>query len=361
MRLNRKSIYEINIWPGFVDILGTLLIVTIFTVLISTVTQIYFNDQLEVKRGEISSLDEELNSLIKQLEIESKEKKKLKKKVANLGKSIELLEKEKLSITSNLGNLEEDLTKKKYLLKIKDKEINVLVNEKSDILDDLQEKNTKLAGLKEENKKALLEIYELNRNVEKLNKRIEDLSKLLLTSEEKDKKNKIKIENLGKRLNQALAGKVQELSEYQSIFFKRIMEAIGDREDIRVKGDRFIFPSEIFFQSGSDILELEGLAKLENVAKSLKEISKKIPKKIDWILRIDGHTDKIPINNKKFTSNWHLSSSRSINIVKFLIEQGIPPKRLVAAGFGEYSPLVNEQSEEAFKKNRRIEVKLTTR
>ena len=361
MRLNRKNIYEINIWPGFVDILGTLLIVTIFTVLISTVTQIYFNDQLEIKRGEISSLDEELNSLIKQLEIESKEKKELKKKVVNLGKNIELLEKEKLSITSNLENIEENLTKKKYLLKIKDKEIDVLVNEKGEILDDLQEKNTKLAGLKEENKKALLEIYELNRNVEKLNKRIEDLSKLLLTSEEKDKKNKIKIENLGKRLNQALAGKVQELSEYQSIFFKKIKEAIGDREDVKVTGDRFIFPSEIFFQSGSDVLELEGLAKLENVARSLKEISKKIPKKIDWILRIDGHTDRIPINNKEFTSNWHLSSSRSINIVKFLIEQGIPPKRLVAAGFGEYSPLVNEESKEAFKKNRRIEIKLTTR
>ena len=361
MRLNKKSIYEINIWPGFVDILGTLLIVTIFTVLISTVTQIYFNEQLETKRGEISLLDAELNSLIKQLEIESNEKNKLKKKVTDLGKNIQLLEKEKLSISLDLENIEEDLTKKKYLLKIKDKEIDVLVNEKGEILDNLQEKNTKLAGLKEENKKALLEIYELNRNVEKLNKRIEDLSKLLLASEEKDEKNKIKIENLGKRLNQALAGKVQELSEYQSIFFRKIKEAIGERDDIKVTGDRFIFPSEIFFQSGSDILELEGLAKLENIAKSLKEISTKIPKKIDWILRIDGHTDKIPINNKKFTSNWHLSSSRSINIVKFLIEQGIPAKRLVAAGFGEYSPLVKKNTEDALKKNRRIEIKLTTR
>ena len=361
MRLNKKSIYEINIWPGFVDILGTLLIVTIFTVLISTVTQIYFNEQLETKRGEISLLDEKLNSLVRQLEIESNEKNKLKKKVTDLGKNIQLLEKEKLSISLDLENIEEDLTKKKYLLKIKDKEIDVLVNEKGEILDNLQEKNTKLAGLKEENKKALLEIYELNRNVEKLNKRIEDLSKLLLASEEKDEKNKIKIENLGKRLNQALAGKVQELSEYQSIFFRKIKEAIGERDDIKVTGDRFIFPSEIFFQSGSDILELEGLAKLENIAKSLKEISTKIPKKIDWILRIDGHTDKIPINNKKFNSNWHLSSSRSINIVKFLIEQGIPAKRLVAAGFGEYSPLVKKNTEDALKKNRRIEIKLTTR
>jgi len=162
-------------------------------------------------------------------------------------------------------------------------------------------------------------------------------------------------------LNQALAGKVQELSEYQSLFFRKIKEALGNRDDIKVSGDRFIFPSEIFFQSGSDIIQNNGVEKLENIALSLKEISEKIPKKIDWVLRIDGHTDKIPINNEKFNSNWHLSSSRAINIVKFLIQNDIPAKRLVAAGFGEYSPLINEDSEVAYQKNRRIEIKLTTR
>ena len=210
-------------------------------------------------------------------------------------------------------------------------------------------------------KKNDLEIFELNRNVEKLNKRLEELSKLLVSAEEQDKKNKVKIENLGKKLNQALAGKLQELSEYQSIFFKKIKKALGDRKDIKVQGDRFIFPSEIFFESGSDIIQVEGVKKLSEIAKSLKEISEKIPSKIDWVLRIDGHTDKVPIYNEKFNSNWHLSSSRAINIVKLLVENGISPNRLVAAGFGEHSPLINEENEDAYRKNRRIEIKLTGR
>ena len=140
-----------------------------------------------------------------------------------------------------------------------------------------------------------------------------------------------------------------------------VKEALGDRDDIIVSGDRFIFPSEIFFESGSDILQDTGREKLLNIANSLKDIEQSIPKKIDWILRIDGHTDKVPINNNKFRSNWHLSSSRAINIVKFLIDQGIPPNRMVAAGFGEYSPLTKEETLKAYEKNRRIEIKLTTR
>ena len=122
-----------------------------------------------------------------------------------------------------------------------------------------------------------------------------------------------------------------------------------------------IFPSEVFFESGSDIIQEAGREKLYNIAVSLKEISEKIPKKIDWILRIDGHTDKVPINNERFKSNWHLSSSRAINIVKFFIEEGISPSRLVAAGFGEYQPIDNGGDEIAFRRNRRIEFKLTQR
>ena len=123
--------------------------------------------------------------------------------------------------------------------------------------------------------------------------------------------------------------------------------------------DLFFHPK--FFESGSDIIQIEGIQKLLEIAKSLKEISEKIPDKIDWVLRIDGHTDKVPISNEKFKSNWHLSSSRAINIVKLLIENGISSNRLVAAGFGEHSPLIDENSEDAYKKNRRIEIKLTRR
>ena len=354
MRASRKNLYEVNIWPGFVDVLGTLLIVTIFTVLISTVTQIYFNDQLEIKRGEISSLDNQITNLANQLSLLNTEKKKIDKSFATLTIEYKDLNKQK-------NKLDEELSKSQYNLKIKDKELDQIINERSSLLGKIQKQNEDLKDLSEVKEKNSLEIFELNRNVEKLNNRLEELSKLLISAEEEDRKKKIKIENLGKKLNQALAGKLQELSEYQSIFFKKIKEALGDRKDIKVEGDRFIFPSEIFFESGSDVIQAEGIKKLSDIAKSLNEISEKIPSKIDWVLRIDGHTDKIPINNERFNSNWHLSSSRAINIVKLLIENGISPNRLVAAGFGEHSPLISQENEEAYKKNRRIEIKLTRR
>lgn len=354
MRASRKNLYEVNIWPGFVDVLGTLLIVTIFTVLISTVTQIYFNDQLEIKRGEISSLDNQITNLANQLSLLNTEKKKIDKSLATLTIEYKDLNKQK-------NKLDEELSKSQYNLKIKDKELDQIINERSSLLGKIQKQNEDLKDLSEVKEKNSLEIFELNRNVEKLNNRLEELSKLLISAEEEDRKKKIKIENLGKKLNQALAGKLQELSEYQSIFFKKIKEALGDRKDIKVEGDRFIFPSEIFFESGSDVIQAEGIKKLSDIAKSLNEISEKIPSKIDWVLRIDGHTDKIPIYNEKFNSNWHLSSSRAINIVKLLIENGISPNRLVAAGFGEHSPLISQENEEAYKKNRRIEIKLTRR
>ena len=354
MRTSRKNLYEINIWPGFVDVLGTLLIVTIFTVLISTITQIYFNDQLEIKRGEISSLDNQINNLANQLSLLNTEKKKIEKRFAKLTIEYKDLDKKKIK-------LDEDLSKSEYALKVRDKEINDIVNERSNLLSKIQKQNEDLNSLSEMKKKNDLEIFELNRNVEKLNKRLAELSNLLVSAEDRDRKNKVKIENLGKKLNQALAGKLQELSEYQSIFFKKIKEALGDRTDIKVQGDRFIFPSEIFFESGSDVIQIDGVKKLSQIAKSLKEISEKIPSKIDWVLRIDGHTDKVPIYNEKFNSNWHLSSSRAINIVKLLIDNGISPNRLVAAGFGEHSPLISEENEDAYKKNRRIEIKLTGR
>lgn len=361
MRLSRKNIYEINIWPGFVDILGTLLIVTIFTVLISTVTQIFFNDQLEIKRGEISSLDNEIKELLSQIEINRDQNKKLERKNKNLSKSLSDERKKSQDIDKQKKDIEQLKKKSDYLLKMKTRELGQLVNEKSDLLDNLKSKNTEVKTLSKIGEENSLVIFELKRDVEKLNKRLSELSRLLIDAEEEDKLNKVRIKNLGQKLNQALAGKVAELRKYQSVFFKKIQEAIGQRDDIIISGDRFIFPSEVFFESGSDIIQLEGIKKLAEIANSLIEISDKIPKKIDWILRVDGHTDKIPIRNERFDSNWHLSSSRAINIVKFFISKGIEPHRLVAAGFGENYPIESGESEESFKKNRRIEIKLTTR
>ena len=172
-------------------------------------------------------------------------------------------------------------------MKIKEKELDQIINERSNLLGKIQKQNEDLKDLGEIKEKNSLEIFELNRNVEKLNNRVRRIIKIVNICRGGDRK-KDKIENLGKKLNQALAGKLQELSEYQSIFFKKIKEALGDRKDIKVEGDRFIFPSEIFFESGSDIIQAEGIKKLSDIAKSLNEISEKIPSKIDWVLRIDG-------------------------------------------------------------------------
>ena len=187
------------------------------------------------------------------------------------------------------------------------------------------------------------------------------LNEALEAAERKDKENQVKISNFGKRLNVALAGKVQELAKYRSEFFGRLREVLGERKDIRVVGDRFVFQSEVLFDSGSDALGLEGQMQLNRLAETLLEIAATIPDGLDWVLRIDGHTDLIPIDNKRFRSNWELSAARAISVVKFLIKVGIPANKLAAAGFGEFSPLDPQNNEVAFRRNRRIEIKLTQR
>ena len=158
-------------------------------------------------------------------------------------------------------------------------------------------------------------------------------------------------------MNRALASKVQELQRYRSEFFARLRNILGSRPGVRIVGDRFVFQSEVLFQSGSAELGTEGRIQLQQLAETLLEISKEIPQELNWILRIDGHTDNVPIKTNKFPSNWELSTARAISVVKFIVEQGIPENRLVAAGFGEFQPLDNNETSLARRKNRRIELK----
>ena len=201
----------------------------------------------------------------------------------------------------------------------------------------------------------------LNRQMAALREQLAQLSAVLDASEALSKKRKVQIANLGKRLNAALATKVQELSRYRSEFFGRLREVLGRQPGVRIVGDRFVFQSEVLFASGSAELGEEGKEQLGRLADTLREISTKIPKDIDWILRIDGHTDKVPINTAQFPSNWELSSARAISVVKFLKSREIPANRLVAAGFGEHQPLDDRDDEIGYRRNRRIELKLTQR
>ena len=167
------------------------------------------------------------------------------------------------------------------------------------------------------------------------------------------------IDDLGQRLNEALASKVAELSRYRSEFFGTLRQALGDRPDIRVVGDRFVLQSELLFDPGSAQIGPDGQAELDKVARTLQQIAGTIPDDVPWVLRVDGHTDRQPIRSGRFASNWDLSTARAVAVVQYLISRGLPPERLAAAGFGEYKPLDPRDDEIAYRRNRRIEFKLT--
>jgi chemotaxis protein MotB len=201
----------------------------------------------------------------------------------------------------------------------------------------------------------------LNQQIAALRREIQRLNAALEASEIKDREDEATITDLGRRLNRALASKVQELTRYRSEFFGRLREVLGQRRGIRIVGDRFVFQSEVLFASGSAQLALEGQDQIAQIAATLVEISQQIPPEINWVLRVDGHTDAVPIATPAFPSNWELSSARAISVVKYMVEQGVAPERLAATGFGEFQPLDPRPGEIANRRNRRIEFKLTQR
>jgi chemotaxis protein MotB len=207
---------------------------------------------------------------------------------------------------------------------------------------------------------AELQVEMLNRQVLAMRQQLAKLIVALDASEAKAKADEVQVMDLGKRLNEALASKVEELARYRSEFFGKLREVLGNRPDIQIVGDRFIFQSEVLFDTGSADIGEEGKHQLAAFADTLKNIAARIPNDIDWILRVDGHTDKRPYSGL-YGGNWELSTARAIAVVQFLIDQGIPPNRLVAAGFAEFRPLVDADNDDAYRKNRRIELKLDQR
>jgi chemotaxis protein MotB len=201
----------------------------------------------------------------------------------------------------------------------------------------------------------------LNQQIAALRRQLAALEQVLDAAQQKEQQSQTRIADLGQRLNVALAQRVEELSRYRSDFFGKLRDILGNRPDIRVAGDRFVFQSEVFFDSGQAVLNPGGRNELDKLATALLELEKQIPSDIAWVLRVDGHTDIRPIASAQFPSNWALSAARAISVVQYLIAKGVSPQRLVAAGFGEFQPLDPDRTEEAYRRNRRLELKLTER
>jgi chemotaxis protein MotB len=328
----------IDYWPGFVDALSTLILGIIFLLTVFVVVQFVLSQEVTGKDTALSRLTARLSQLTELLSLEQTNKLSLEEQVAQLRASLAASEGER----DRYKGLYEELGSGSATAQGK-------VTELSGQLD--AEKRISL--------RALAQVEVLNQQIAALRRQLGALEQALEVSEKRDQESQARISELGQRLNLALAQRVQELSRYRSDFFGRLRTILGNRPDIRVVGDRFVFPSEVFFDVGQSALKPEGRAELDKIAAALIEVDKQIPHEIPWVLRVDGHTDVRPIGGGR--TNWDLSAARAIAVVQYLISKGISPQRLVAAGFGEFQPIDSGATEEAFARNRRIELKLTER
>ena len=434
-----------NIWPGFVDVLATLLMVMMFLLLIFVLAQFFLSEALSGREQALDKLKIQVGELAGMLSLEKKSKAELQLNLsqisAELVSSVALRDELKTSITllrknaivtsevidklqSEAESAREKITNmntritaasaESFELRLKlaeaenlSKEQNTKITRMSHeaqsseaslaeaeeasraliqkiasldhqiiLLDalkkEMENKISELAGRLNENRKTLLtekefstsaraEVALLNQQMSALRVQLAQIRTILEISEAEAKKKNVQIVNLGKRLNAALASKVQELSRHRSEFFGRLRDLLGKHQGVRIVGDRFVFQSEVFFAKSEAEIAAAGQAQLDQLATTLLEIALEIPGEIDWILRIDGHTDNDPISTSRYPSNWELSTARAISVVRYLINAGLPASRLVAAGFGEFHPIDKRNDEISQRRNRRIELKLTQR
>ncbi len=208
---------------------------------------------------------------------------------------------------------------------------------------------------------ARAQVALMNRQLAELRAQVAQLSAALDVSAAADKAKDVQIANLGARLNSALASKVEELQRYRSEFFGRLREVLANRPGVQVVGDRFVFQSEVLFPAGSADLTSAGQDGIRALAVTVKQVAAEIPADLPWILRVDGHADRLPVSRGPFASNWELSSQRAINVVKLLIAEGVPAGHLAATGFADFQPLDTADGPDANARNRRIELRLTDR
>ena len=236
--------------------------------------------------------------------------------------------------------------------------LNILESQKKKIE---QESADSISEMELRSSETMKQVAFLTNEIETLKEEISILNDALESNEQTILSKELKIEVLGERLNKALTSKVFELQKYRSEFFGKLKSLLGERDDIKIVGDRFIFESELLFDSASADLQLQGMDKLKQIGLTLKETTNQIPSDIDWIIQVEGHTDKRPINTPKYPSNWELSTARANSVLKLLLELGFPPNRLSAAGYGEFYPISEGETKESLQQNRRIELKLTSR
>ncbi|BBO68825.1 flagellar motor protein MotB [Desulfosarcina alkanivorans] len=420
----KRSPRTFNVWPGYVDALSALLMVVIFLVLIFSVAQFLLSQVLSGQESELAVLQRQVDELTFHLGLEEERNRRLAADAAELSVTVSMLTDTKAMLDDRvaamasgaeadqariaqqlmlIGSLQEDIDALRRLRRELEARIGSMstalqsgraeigaLRDRSKSLEagmadarertllaqrTIEEKQIRIQALTAligEQKQALGEerrlsasaraqIARLNQSVAALKARLEKISRALDLARSESAGKDTEIKDLGKRLNLALARRINTLESYRSEFFGRLRTVLGDNPLIRIEGDRFVFQAELLFSSGSAALGEAGTRHLTQLAATLNDLAGRIPPEIDWILRIDGHTDRVPVTSGRFPSNWELSTSRAVSVVRFLSTQGIPESHMAAAGFSKFHPLDPADTPAAYRKNRRIEIKLTAR
>ena len=337
---SRRGGEGMNYWPGFVDALSTLILSIIFILTVFVVVQFFLQQEISGKDTALSRLNAQIAQLTDLLSMEKSGKVNLEDQLTQLRASLASAESERdkfMGIAEGAGA-----------------GLSAAQGQASELASQLE-------GEKKISARALAQVEILNQQLAAFRRQLAVIEQALDASEKKDKEAQNKIADLGQRLNLALAQKVQELTKFRSDFFGKLREILGNRPDVRIVGDRFVLQSEVFFDVGKADLLPTAKTELDKVGDALVGLEKQIPTDIAWVLRVDGHTDVRPISGGVFKSNWDLSAARAIAVVQYLITKGVSPQHLVAAGFGEFQPIDAAKTEDAYKRNRRIEFKLTER
>lgn len=365
----------IDIWPAFVDAMASLLMVVVFVLLVAVVGQQFLTgailgrdqalarlntrvdelaDLLALSEAEGRQLHDELRlrtaSLEEARELTADQRERLEKQSRTLTEQDTIIDRQ----TATLATLESEIAALAALKERLERDISDIVVERDDIRARLDQQQSL-------NVTAQAQIEFLNRQLAEVRKQLSSLAGALDAATAEVAQKQERIDELGARLNLALASEAARLQRYRSEFFGRLREALADVPGVAIEGDRFVLPSGLLFASASDELGPGGRRQIAELAATLEALRQRIPPDLDWVLRIDGHTDRRPISTARFPSNWELSSARAISIVRELIRLGVPPRRLAATGFADNHPIVDGDEPAELARNRRIEIKLTSR
>jgi len=399
MAFARRKRTVIDAWPGWVDALSTLLIIIIFVLLVFVLGQGFLGQALQTRDSALAALNSQMANLSDMLNIERKARADLELTIGRLSTDLQAANQqldvmaqirlENEGLTSKLATATGEITARNdevAKLNKNTSEQTALINKQAQQLALLQQNIKAMEALKASLEKQIASLGAqtaksdgeiakeraltleaqaaaalMSQQLQDMQLELEKLAQALDASDKLTAEQKAQISDIGRRMNRALAGKVQELQRSRSEFFGRLRDILGTRPGITVVGDRFVFQSEVLFASGSADLGLEGQRQMAQLARTLLDVARTIPGDINWILRVDGHTDTVPVSTAQFRSNWELSVARAISVVRYLIAQGVPAERLAAAGFGEYQPLDPGNDVTARARNRRIELKLDQR